>query len=307
MGVFDSDKIITHFHKEKDFSTFYVGFDLDDDGSSKYRFDSLINVLVEVIPEFAYGFHKGKATPNTQIVSLLRDSARSIYKIDAFRKVREKYETSNSEFEIDDKYLKRGEFGELILHLLLRDFFETIPLISKIYFKDNYGSTVHGFDAVHIQPSSNTLWLGESKLYSDGKRGIAELINDLTAHFKRDYLNEEFSIISKKLEGANYLDDVNYWNNLLNSKTKLKDQLNKIRIPLLCTYTDSIFTNYNEECSDFLNELEIQLNNLNNYFKKNNNHPLNKNLEVILILFPVKSKYDLVKSLHKELALLSGC
>ena len=35
-----------------------------------------------------------------------------------------------------EKYKKRGEFGELILHLILRDFFETVPLLSKIYFKD---------------------------------------------------------------------------------------------------------------------------------------------------------------------------
>jgi hypothetical protein len=35
-----------------------------------------------------------------------------------------------------DKDLARGEFGELILHLLLRDFHDTVPLLSKIYFKD---------------------------------------------------------------------------------------------------------------------------------------------------------------------------
>ncbi|WP_330558188.1 Hachiman antiphage defense system protein HamA [Acutalibacter sp. 1XD8-33] len=35
---------------------------------------------------------------------------------------------------------RRGEFGELILHLLLRDFKNTIPLISKVYFKDSIGN-----------------------------------------------------------------------------------------------------------------------------------------------------------------------
>lgn len=34
---------------------------------------------------------------------------------------------------------QRGEFGELLLHLILRDFKGTIPLISKVYFKDSAG------------------------------------------------------------------------------------------------------------------------------------------------------------------------
>jgi hypothetical protein len=60
------------------------------------------------------------------------------------------------------------------LHLILRDFIKTVPLISKIHLKDSDGMTVHGFDAVHIgncieDSSKKSLYLGESKLYKDGK------------------------------------------------------------------------------------------------------------------------------------------
>ena len=105
--------------------------------------------------------------------------------------------------DTEEKYLKRGEFGEVILHLLLRDFIETVPLISKIHFKDADGITIHGFDAVHIGPSvlnhsERSLYLGESKLYNCGKTGVRELINDIKNHFKRDFLRREFALISKK-------------------------------------------------------------------------------------------------------------
>lgn len=48
----------------------------------------------------------------------------------------------------------KKEFIELLLHLLLREYKHTIPLISKVYFKDSAGVPAHGFDAVHITPMS---------------------------------------------------------------------------------------------------------------------------------------------------------
>ena len=36
----------------------------------------------------------------------------------------------------EDKYLKRGEFGELMLYHLLHEYFNADALISKIYFKE---------------------------------------------------------------------------------------------------------------------------------------------------------------------------
>ena len=77
--------------------------------------------------------------------------------------------------------------------MLLRDFYDSLPLLSKIYFKDSDGHTVHGFDAVHIAPDINdkskfSLWLGESKLYTNGKAGVKALTKDIEEHFNIKYL-----------------------------------------------------------------------------------------------------------------------
>src|ERR1700722_19311819 len=65
--------------------------------------------------------------------------------------------------------VNRGEFGELLLHGIIKETFETIPAISKIYFKDGPNETVKGFDAVHVVAHGNNLelWLGEVKFYND--------------------------------------------------------------------------------------------------------------------------------------------
>ena len=305
---FNSEKIITHKINETELSTFLVGFDLNEKGIKEYRIKPLIEKLTHVIHEFAFGFHEGKETPNTETLSKLSEAAKSIYKIDSFQKIKDLCDLNTSiTDDIDDKYLRRGEFGELILHLLLRDFHQTTPLLSKIYFKDSFGHTVHGFDAVHIQEETRTLWLGESKLYLDGKRGIKALIGDIEEHFKSDYLNSEFLIISKKIKHFDNTPEKEYWIDLMSKSTKLIDQLDTINIPLLCTFDSSLFSDYDDETSlDFIDAYTKQMRELKDYFDENYTHALKTKLNIILILFPVQNKVDLVKGLHKKLSLLQA-
>lgn len=303
---FGSSKVITERISESDFSTYFVGFDIDDTGNTGYRWKDFINILQKVIPEFAFGHHMDITT--TDATEKLSDAAKSIYKIPEFKEVKDLYEKGIYIRDDDPKkeHLRRGEFGELILHLILRDFHNTIPLISKIYFKDSYNHTVHGFDAVHIQPDKKTLWLGESKLYVNGTNGIKSLINDIKNHIKSDYLQDEFTIVSKKVKLLNEVDIPNkkYWIDLLNSKTKLSDVLGSVTIPLLCTYTSENFSIFKEESAAFFKEYEREVRTLKRYFDEQNDHPLKTRLNIILILFPVKCKNELVKKMHKKLSRL---
>lgn len=304
MKKYGADKIIVNKVYGTELSTFFVGFDLQDDGNKAYRWAPLIKLLVRVIPEFAFGTHTGETTDITELVDKVSDAAKAIYKIDVFQQVRDIYlDDACIEDSVADRYLRKGEFGELILHLLLRDFYSTIPLLAKIYFKDSLGHAVHGFDAVHIEPTTRTLWLGESKLYIDGKSGVKALIQDIKEHFTRDYLDSEFSLISKKVKLFDNIPESDYWIDLLSSTTKLSEQLNSINIPLLCTYTSDNFTKYDDETiKQFIDDYTKEVIELKNYFDENNDHPLKNNLNIILLLFPVKCKNTLVRGLHRNLS-----
>ena len=170
---FKSGNIIKHHYNNGTISTFLVGFDIDDSGNKIYRLNPLVKKLMQVIHEFAFGFHEETETANTDTYLKILEAAKAIYKIDAFQKVKDIYLNNGTiTDDVEDQYLRKREFGELILHLLLRDFHKTLPLLSKIYFKDSAGFAVHGFDSVHVQPATKTLWLGESKLYIDCKGKI---------------------------------------------------------------------------------------------------------------------------------------
>ena len=305
---FNSEKIISHRINDTQMSTFLVGFDINDKGSKEYRLKPFIEKLTHVIHEFAFGFHNGESTENTETLSKLTEAAKSIYKIDAFQKIKDIYANEGElDDSVEDKYLRRGEFGELILHLLLRDFYKTTPLLSKIYFKDSFGHTVHGFDAIHIQEETKTLWLGESKLYKDGKRGIKELVKDIKEHFKSDYLESEFLIISKKIKLFDNIPEKDHWLDIMSKSSKLIDQLETINIPLLCTFNSSLFTKHEDENSaDFIKEYIAEMTELKEYFDAKNDHPLKTKLNIILILFPVQNKLELVKGLHHKLSLLQA-
>lgn len=307
MSTFGSERVIKQRISESNWSTYLVGFDINDAGVREYRWNNLIKLLINVIPEFAFGFHDGTQTDNTELISKVSDAARSIYKIDEFQKAKDIY-LNGSYIKDDDlaqAYLRRGEFGELILHLILRDYYSTIPLLSKIFFKDSYGHTVHGFDAVHIEPNSKTLWLGESKLYIDGKRGVSALIQDIKEHILRDYLHDEFTLVSKKVKLFDNIPEKEHWLNILDSSTTLSEQLNSITMPLLCTYSSDNFSKYdNEALQEFIDEYEREVRNLKEYFDNNNDHPLKTNINTVLLLFPVKCKVELVKKLHYKLSLL---
>ena len=334
---FASEKLITEHISEADLKTYFVGFDF-----GKYRYDELVDLILDVIVDFAFGFHEGILSEYNR--KMLIEAAKSIYgiktkvksdEIEIFLEAKKIYVDQNSDIQDEDiekKYLKRGEFGEVILHLLLRDFIETVPLISKIYFKDTDGGIVHGFDAVHIGPSvsnqsKRSLYLGESKLYTCGKTGVGELISDIKNHFKRDFLRREFALISKKqtsfiksenYENKNtleeykiYLEEKEQWFKLLDERNKLQDILDSVTIPLLCTYTSNAFNSHdNEETKEFIEDYEKEINELKTYFDKEqkrmkeeveDGEPVKTNLNIILMLFPVPSKKELVKKLHTKL------
>jgi hypothetical protein len=301
---FGSSKVIIQRISQADLKTYLVGFDIDDLNQRYYRLENLVELLQKVIPEFAFGHHEGTVIDITKITDVLREAANAIYKIEEFEGARKIYESggSISDDDAEKRYLKRGEFGELLLHLLLRDFHSTVPLLSKIYFKDSYSSTVHGFDAVHIQPETKTLWLGEAKLYVDPKKGIADLIHDIKAHFKRNYLHDEFAIISKKLKTFKDVPEKEHWLDILSRQARLSDILASVTIPLLCTYSSDNFSKYDDEnLESFVVDYKNEVLGLKRYFDESNDHPLKTNLNIILLLFPVRSKNELVKRMHEKL------
>lgn len=271
---FKSELVLDEKICEANLRAYHVGFD-----QSKFRLNELVDVIRKVIPEFSLGYYEGRSIPQNEVVEKLREAAAKVY--------------------LTDKYQRRGEFGELILHLLLRDFCSTIPLISKIYFKDSPNHNVHGFDAIQVSVNGDEkkLWLGESKLYKDGKSGVIELAKDFVEHVNSDYLRQEFSLINNKLHSD--APEIEYWRELIHKHQTLDKIFSSIVIPMVCTYTSNLFVNHSDNCTAYIDDFKLECENMLSTFQDKLNNP--NNIDVVLMLLPVSSKDDLNTELDKRL------
>lgn len=286
---------------EQALHVFHVDFDLDDSGKMSQMEKEFFNELFDNIPNFAFGEHQVRKRLNgpDNMMPIIREAMHKIYSIPEIKEANQYYLGNNN---VEDKYIKRGEFGELILYHLLHEYFGAEALISKIYFKDSLSLAPHGFDAVHVDSSNKVLWIGESKLYKDGIKAIYELIKDLEEHFNTNFFSSEFTIISNRVQDDGGEVD-GFIKQLIDPKTKTLDKLANIKIALFAGYSSNSIKTFNGiEQEKFIKELKIETQKL---MKKLNigkeKHPWKEHLDIYLFLLPVNNKTDFVKSLHLKL------
>lgn len=100
------------------------------------------------------------------------------------------------------KYEKRGEAGEIALHAICRDFFGTIPISPRVFYKSASNDVVKAFDMVHVRfPSTSKLeiWLGESKLYSNGADAIRDAIASIRLHIEGGFLSNQKMLLGPQI------------------------------------------------------------------------------------------------------------
>ena len=254
---------------EDDVNTVLMNTDIENDGSLKYAYDNFADAFSENILEYAFAYAD---IPRNQITKKQREAAQSLLKLHEIEKLRYYLEHDVPEEDWEPAFLrwyeKKGVLGEIVLHMFLKEFKNTIPLISKMYFKDSFSQEAKGFDAVHVSQDSLTLWLGETKFYKAWKTkgvvkgGIDELVEDLKKHITKDYLSEQYVIIKRGLETQLEHPQREEWIEKLSRPILLKDVFQYIRIPLLCIYEDDIALDYlkaidDEKASQLKNSIAV--------------------------------------------------
>lgn len=100
------------------------------------------------------------------------------------------------------KYAKRGEAGEIALHAICRDYFDTLPISNRVFYKSASNDVVKAFDMVHArfpERGGVELWLGESKLYKDSVDAITEALASVTKHLEQGFLKEQKLILGPQI------------------------------------------------------------------------------------------------------------
>ncbi|MFG1404393.1 HamA C-terminal domain-containing protein [Xanthobacter sediminis] len=101
-----------------------------------------------------------------------------------------------------EKYKKRGEAGEVALHAICRDYFDTLPISNRVFYKSASNDVVKAFDMVHARfPTGGgvELWLGESKLYQDTLEAIATALKSVAEHLEQGFLKEQKLLLGPQI------------------------------------------------------------------------------------------------------------
>lgn len=295
---------------EADVNAIFMNTDYQEDGSLQYAYDNFADVFSENVLEYAFAYAQ---IPPAQITRKLREAAQSMIKLHDVQKLRSYFTEDVPEEDWDADFLrwyeKKGIFGEVILHLFLKEFKDTIPLISKLYFKDSFAQEAKGFDSVHVSANGETLWLGETKFYRTWKKhgvvkgGIDELVEDLKKHFSKDYLSEQYVIIKRGLETEYEHPQRAAWIEKLNKPILLKDVFQYIRIPLLCVYEDGIAQDYLQPITEAAKDAGIiaHTTTVRDYYNSINTFPHKDQIETLLILMPIEAKRKIVKCMLEKI------
>ena len=246
--------------------------------SRQWRKDQLVDYLFEYLPEFALTYSEFEKLTGENVVAKMRQVVMSIYQ--------------------SEKFKNRGEFGELLLHAIIRETYKTIPAISKIYYKDGPNETVKGFDAVHVVVTDDTLelWLGEVKFYNNISKAISDVIKELKQHSNIRYVRNEFLAITNKIDAE--WPHADRLKTLLHPHTSLDDVFSNTCIPVLLTYDSSVLTRYDNKCNEYVQEISEELQKNHKIFcDKLGDFPLT----IHLFLFPLNTKAELINSLESKL------
>jgi hypothetical protein len=245
--------------------------------ASRWRSKELASHMLEWLPEFALDHTEQQSINAGSAARALRNAAQRVYQTDKFK--------------------KRGEFGELLLHIAVRQVFGTIPAISKIYYKDSVNSSVKGFDCVHIVdvPQSLELWLGEVKFYESVTHAIADVVKELEGHTQHDYLRREFAAIITKIDPA--WPHADRLKKLLDPNTSLDHVFDALCIPVLLTYNSDVLNAHQKITAAYIAAFEAEIREHHKTFSSK----VLPTVRIHLFLVPLQEKKALLKELDQGL------
>lgn len=103
---------------------------------------------------------------------------------------------------------RNGEFGELIIYLLIESVLKAPQFVAKMSLKTSAQMPVHGSDGIHLSYDSASgglkLYWGESKCYASVKRAIDKAAKSIAENLQHDKMAHELFLIDQYFDLAGF-------------------------------------------------------------------------------------------------------
>lgn len=209
---------------------------------------------------------------------------------------------------VDKDNGKGSEIAEIVLYGIMRYHYHALPVVPKIFYKQNPKDNAKGADSVHVvldDKGDFSLWLGEAKFYNDiADERLYEPINSVFDTISTDKIKKENSIVTSIKDLEYVITDPIIRKNvqtILRRDTSIDEIRKRLHIPILLLHECKKTDDTTELTEAYLNDIkEYHLNRAQKYFVLQNNKQKKENIhgyehiQFHLILFPVPQKGDIV-------------
>lgn len=273
---------------------------LNDFEDGAWRAEKFNNFVWDNIAETALSLRERKALAANPL-TLLREAAQNL-------------RLTDSEADVG----RGSELAEVVLYGVMRHKYNALPVVPKIFYKQNSQDNAKGADSVHIVIASDgtfSLWFGEAKFYKSLEDAqLSRVIESVKNSLVTDKLKKENSIVTSLSD----LDDLDIDVAL---KEQIKDALSpkhsidslkpRLHVPILLLHQCEVTASYSEFSPEYVAEIEVfHKERALAYFKKQITglatvHKYSA-IHFHLILFPVPNKQSLVDRFIENVEFFKG-
>lgn len=214
---------------------------------------------------------------------------------------------------------KGSELAEIVLYGIMRHHFKALPVVPKIFYKQNAQDNAKGADSVHIvieEDNDFSLWFGEAKFYNSIEDArLAEIVTSVGKSLQTDKLKKENSIISSTSDITSLVKNPELAEKI---KASLSNQISidqikaKIHIPILLLHECSITSAATELTDEYREEIRMHhLDRANSYFRKQIKSLAGKvakypDIKFHIILLPVPDRKAIIDKFTVDVAHFKG-
>lgn len=206
----------------------------------------------------------------------------------------------------DDKG-RGSELAEIVLYGIMFHHYKALPVVPKIFYKQNVQDNAKGADSVHIVVESDdafSLWFGEAKFYNSIQNTrLASIVESVGNSLLTEKLKKENSIITnmaeidRLVENKDLVAKIKFALSPDNSMDNIKPILH---IPILLLHQCSVTAETKEMNDEYRERLRMShLDRATAYFKKQIETLADKvakysSIKFHIILFPVPDRKQLI-------------
>lgn len=264
---------------------------INDFENGEWRYNKFQNFIWDNIKETALSYKERLALISEGEDSVLTEAAKKLRLLD--------------EDKVDKG--KGSEIAEIVLYGIMRRHYNALPIVPKIFYKQNSQDYAKGSDSVHIVIEGEkqfSLWLGEAKFYDSIENArLDTIIESVKNSLNLDKLKKENSIITNISEIHHFTeisDDLKAHICDVLSQNVSVDLIKPIlNIPILLLHECEITKSCTQMSEEYRTKLiDYHKERVTEYFKRQiakcSDIHMYSEIKFHIILFPVANKEKIV-------------